>query len=171
MDSEILAAAERVLRVIRNLDAISDVYGGTESSQREQCDDDVIAVAQAVLGSPSSGALKIAPHPGFRYFRCDGCEHEWIEPSRDATSPSGEDCRCGEWCMASEATTAQYDRLRQQQCEAMERVLRNIVECYDMASELYTSDEEMADSFADKARAALAASTHSETAKPIGESK
>lgn len=33
-------------------------------------------------------------------------------------------------------------------------VLTNIVECYDMRSEIYTSDEQMAQNFADKARVA-----------------
>lgn len=53
-----------------------------------------------------------AHHPGFRYFRCGECGCEWMKPSRDATSPSGDECsECGDWIMASEATTEQYDRL------------------------------------------------------------
>lgn len=35
---------------------------------------------------------------GWRHFRCDECSHEWDGKSRDAFSPSGEDCpKCGEW--------------------------------------------------------------------------
>lgn len=35
---------------------------------------------------------------GWRYFHCGECEHRWKWPSRDALSPSGEDCpRCKVW--------------------------------------------------------------------------
>jgi hypothetical protein len=30
--------------------------------------------------------------PGYRYFKCEECGHEWREPSRDCTSMSGEPC-------------------------------------------------------------------------------
>jgi hypothetical protein len=49
--------------------------------------------------------------PGVRYFRCDECGKEWLDVSRDADSPSGESCDCGEWVFASRATTEQFDRL------------------------------------------------------------
>lgn len=29
---------------------------------------------------------------GYRYFRCDNCETEWKEKTRDAESPSGSPC-------------------------------------------------------------------------------
>jgi len=36
---------------------------------------------------------------GWRQFHCSECEHRWKWPSRDALSPSGENCpRCDEWC-------------------------------------------------------------------------
>ncbi len=36
---------------------------------------------------------------GWRFFHCGECEHRWKWPSRDALSPSGENCpRCDEWC-------------------------------------------------------------------------
>ena len=36
---------------------------------------------------------------GWRHFHCSECEHRWKWPSRDALSPSGENCpRCDEWC-------------------------------------------------------------------------
>lgn len=35
---------------------------------------------------------------GWRHFRCQECGHQWKWPSRDAFSPSGENCpRCHEW--------------------------------------------------------------------------
>ena len=38
---------------------------------------------------------------GWRFFHCGECEHRWKWPSRDALSPSGENCpRCNEWCHA-----------------------------------------------------------------------
>lgn len=37
----------------------------------------------------------------------------------------------------------------------LREALQNIVECHEMASEIYTNDTEMADNFADRARAAL----------------
>lgn len=36
---------------------------------------------------------------GWRHFHCSECGHRWKWPSRDALSPSGENCpRCDEWC-------------------------------------------------------------------------
>jgi hypothetical protein len=36
--------------------------------------------------------------PGYRMFKCDNCNREWKEPSRDCTSPSGECCpECNEF--------------------------------------------------------------------------
>lgn len=32
------------------------------------------------------------PRQGWRFFRCHECGHEWKEASRDAASPSGDDC-------------------------------------------------------------------------------
>lgn len=32
------------------------------------------------------------PVPGKRFFKCDECNHEWIEPCRDCLSPSGSTC-------------------------------------------------------------------------------
>lgn len=64
-------------------------------------------IGEVIWGKPAP------PRPGFRYFQCDECHHEWIEPSRDCTSPSGDNCpKCGCWCTAAEATTEQYDRLK-----------------------------------------------------------
>lgn len=38
------------------------------------------------------------PRQGWRYFKCDDCEHMWKEKSRDCHSPSGDNCpRCGDW--------------------------------------------------------------------------
>lgn len=37
---------------------------------------------------------------GWRIFECDGCGLKWKEKSRDMFSPSGVDCKCGEWCSA-----------------------------------------------------------------------
>src|SRR5690242_2121540 len=57
-------AAQRVLRVQRDLDATSDVYDGSEAAQREQFEDDVIAVAQAALesGRPTRDEIMSACH-------------------------------------------------------------------------------------------------------------
>lgn len=30
--------------------------------------------------------------PGYRFFECEGCEHNWKSKSRDCTSPSIESC-------------------------------------------------------------------------------
>ena len=30
--------------------------------------------------------------PGYRFFKCDECGHEWTSKSRDWTSPSSESC-------------------------------------------------------------------------------
>ena len=36
---------------------------------------------------------------GWRHFQCPECDHRWKYPSRDAFSPSSEDCpRCNELC-------------------------------------------------------------------------
>jgi hypothetical protein len=40
--------------------------------------------------------------------------------------------------------------------ERLRSALQNIVECFDMRTDIYTNDADMAVSFADKARAALA---------------
>lgn len=38
------------------------------------------------------------PAPGIRHFQCPKCKVTWDEPSRDITSPSGDECvNCGEW--------------------------------------------------------------------------
>lgn len=64
-----------------------------------------------------SAADRLVPHfngprPGIRYFKCDDCGHEWLEPSRDVSSPSGDDCKeCGVWCGARPASTEEFDRL------------------------------------------------------------
>ena len=55
-----------------------------------------------------------APRPGFRYFKCDECEDEWMAASRDVDSPSGDECACGVWVHARPATTAEFDRLRKE---------------------------------------------------------
>jgi len=34
---------------------------------------------------------------GWRYFKCPECGNEWLLPTRDCFSPSGEDCKCGEF--------------------------------------------------------------------------
>lgn len=35
---------------------------------------------------------------GWRYFECSECGHKWEWPTRDHTSPSGEDCpKCNSW--------------------------------------------------------------------------
>lgn len=59
------------------------------------------------------------------------------------------------------AVSAEFERMRAR-AEAAEAesarykaALQNIVECHAMAPELYTSDKDMADTFADKARNAL----------------
>jgi hypothetical protein len=58
--------------------------------------------------------VKIQRHgPGIRYFKCYDCDHEWIEISRDRTSPSGEHCKCDAFIGAVECDTATFDRLRQ----------------------------------------------------------
>lgn len=50
--------------------------------------------------------------PGFRYFLCEDCRHEWVLPCRDRLSPSGEPCpRCSDHTLARPADTADYDRL------------------------------------------------------------
>lgn len=62
----------------------------------------------------------LKPEPGYRYFRCLDCEHEWVQHSRDKTSPSGEECpKCYEndalvapWCMATIATLEEIARLK-----------------------------------------------------------
>ncbi len=51
------------------------------------------------------------PRPGFRHFKCDECGREWLYPSRDVESPSGEDCTCGAWIHPRPATTEEFDRL------------------------------------------------------------
>lgn len=49
------------------------------------------------INIPSSKPVKT--RRGWRFFHCQECEHRWKWPSRDALSPSGENCpRCDEWC-------------------------------------------------------------------------
>lgn len=53
-----------------------------------------------------------APKPGVRYFKCESCSKEWIDVSRDVSSPSGDSCWCGAWVSPVEATTSQFDTLK-----------------------------------------------------------
>jgi len=47
----------------------------------------------------SAGSLHPLVRRGWRHFHCSECEHRWKWPSRDALSPSGDNCpRCDEWC-------------------------------------------------------------------------
>jgi hypothetical protein len=57
-----------------------------------------------------------------------------------------------EYNAAAEALRA---RLAEAEVARYKAALQNIVECHAMAPELYTSDKDMADTFADKARNAL----------------
>lgn len=34
---------------------------------------------------------------GWRYFHCTDCGRKWKEATRDCFSPSGDNCKCGEW--------------------------------------------------------------------------
>lgn len=49
--------------------------------------------------------------PGFRVLSCDECGYESLEHSRDRKSPSGDECPCGNWMIAREATEEDYERL------------------------------------------------------------
>jgi len=42
---------------------------------------------------------KVTWGPGYRFFECEDCGHQWKERSRDCTSPSLSDCpECHEIC-------------------------------------------------------------------------
>ena len=64
---------------------------------------------------PSIGARQMSeqrkPSPGFRFFKCEECFREWVSPSRDVQSPSGDECDCGSWVSPRPATTEEFDRL------------------------------------------------------------
>lgn len=48
---------------------------------------------------PQACSMQRMVRRGWRHFHCSECEHRWKWPSRDALSPSGENCpRCDEWC-------------------------------------------------------------------------